>query len=52
MVNFYPAFLSAAWRAWDAARTACRKAAGVPADVYGAEAAAPLSPGRRAPSRR
>jgi membrane dipeptidase len=42
MVNFYPAFLSAAWRAWDAARTAHARAIGVPADVYGANAPAPL----------
>jgi membrane dipeptidase len=42
MVNFYPAFLSAGWRAWDAARTAHARAIGVPADVYGANAPAPL----------
>ncbi len=42
MVNFYPAFLSAEWRAWDAARTAHAKAIGVPANVYGANAPAPL----------
>jgi membrane dipeptidase len=42
MVNFYPAFLSADWRAWDAARTAYARAIGVPADTYGAKAAAPL----------
>ncbi|HEX8485454.1 dipeptidase [Sphingomonas sp.] len=42
MVNFYPAFLSADWRAWDAARTAFAATAGVPADTYGARAAAPL----------
>ena len=42
MVNFYPAFASAAWRAWDAERTAFAKAQGVPADVYGPKAPAPL----------
>lgn len=42
MVNFYPAFLSAEWRAWDAGRTAFAKSVGVPADVYGPRAPAPL----------
>ena len=42
MVNCYPAFLSDAWRAWDAARTAAAAAAGVPATVYGARSPAPL----------
>jgi microsomal dipeptidase-like Zn-dependent dipeptidase len=42
MVNFYPAFLSAAWRAWDNERTAHARSIGVPADVYGAKAPAPL----------
>lgn len=42
MVNLYPAFLSAPWRAWDAERTAYAKANGLPADVYGAPAPAPL----------
>ena len=42
MVNFYPAFLSADWRAWDRARTDAAKAAGVPADAYGSRAPAPL----------
>ncbi|WBH15453.1 dipeptidase [Sphingomonas radiodurans] len=42
MVNFYPAFLSTAWRAWDAERTAFGKAQGVPTNVYGARAPAPL----------
>ena len=42
MVNFYPAFLSGAWRAWDQARTLAAKAAGVLADVYGARSPAPL----------
>lgn len=42
MVNLYPAFLSAPWRAWDAERTAFGKAQGVPTDAYGAKAPAPL----------
>lgn len=42
MVNFYPAFVSAAWRAWDAERTAFAQSAGVDSDVYGPRAAAPL----------
>jgi membrane dipeptidase len=42
MVNFYPAFVSTAWRAWDADRTALAKTAGVPANVYGARSPAPL----------
>ncbi|WP_445191098.1 dipeptidase [Sphingomonas sp. Tas61C01] len=42
MVNFYPAFVSNAWRAWDAARTAYAAGAGVPANVYGARVPAPL----------
>ena len=42
MVNVYPAFLSTEWRAWDQARTAFGKAQGVPTNVYGAKAAAPL----------
>lgn len=42
MVNAYPAFLSAEWRAWDAARSAVARTAGVPADVYGAKAPGPL----------
>ena len=43
MVNFYPGFLSAEWRAWDRARTDRAKAAGVPADVYGPRSPAPLA---------
>jgi microsomal dipeptidase-like Zn-dependent dipeptidase len=43
MVNFYPAFLSTAWRAWDRARSDFARGAGVPADVYGVRAAAPLA---------
>ncbi|VVS97812.1 Membrane dipeptidase [Sphingomonas sp. EC-HK361] len=42
MVNFYPAFLSRQWRAWDKARTDYAKSVGVPADVYGPRSAAPL----------
>jgi membrane dipeptidase len=42
MVNFYPAFVSTAWRTWDADRTAFAKTAGVPANVYGARSPAPL----------
>ncbi|WP_267435883.1 dipeptidase [Sphingomonas sp. GM_Shp_1] len=42
MVNCYPAFLSSAWRAWDAARTAYAKSVGVPANVYGPRSPAPL----------
>ena len=42
MVNFYPSFLSQAWRDWDKNRTDYAKSIGVPADVYGAKAPAPL----------
>lgn len=35
MVNFYPGFLSDAWRGWDGARTTEAKRLGVPADLYG-----------------
>ena len=42
MVNVYPAFVSTAWRSWDAARTEYAKSVGVPADAYGARAPAPL----------
>jgi membrane dipeptidase len=42
MVNVYPAFVSDAWRGWDAARTAYARTVGVPADVYGPRSAAPL----------
>lgn len=42
MVNFYPAFLSYAWRNWDKARSDFARAAGVPADTYGPRAPAPL----------
>ncbi len=43
MVNVYPAFISTAWRSWDAARTGYAKSVGVPADAYGARAPAPLA---------
>ncbi len=42
MVNFYPSFLSGAWRGWDTARTTYAKSIGVPAGVYGAKSPAPL----------
>lgn len=42
MVNCYPAFLSAEWRAWDAARTAFAKSVGVAANLYGPRSPAPL----------
>jgi microsomal dipeptidase-like Zn-dependent dipeptidase len=42
MVNFYPSFLSAEWRAWDVARSAYARSIGVPANVYGAKSPAPL----------
>ena len=42
MVNFYPSFVSAKWRAWDAARTAFAKGAGLASDEYGPRAPAPL----------
>ncbi len=42
MVNFYPAFLSNAWRAWDRERTAYARSVGVAADVYGPKSPAPL----------
>ena len=42
MVNCYPAFLSSACRAWDAARTAYARSVGVPANVYGPHSPAPL----------
>jgi membrane dipeptidase len=42
MVNVYPAFVSAEWRAWDQARTAFGKAKGLATDVYGPKSPAPL----------
>jgi membrane dipeptidase len=48
MVNCYPAFLSNAWRQWDAARTAVAAAAGVPANAYGDRAPLPLAAWDRA----
>ena len=48
MVNFYPGFLSDAWRGWDAARTAEAERLGVPADLYGPKAPLPLAAWDRA----
>ncbi len=42
MVNFYPAFVSATWRAWDQARGAYAKSVGAANDVYDGRAPAPL----------
>ncbi|WP_294278525.1 dipeptidase [uncultured Sphingomonas sp.] len=42
MVNCYPAFLSGAWRSWDAARTAYARSVGMAANVYGPRSPAPL----------
>ena len=42
MVNFYPAFLSNAWRGWDRQRTDYARSMGVAADSYGPRAPAPL----------
>ncbi|OYY73171.1 dipeptidase [Sphingomonas sp. 28-63-12] len=42
MVNFYPSFVSQAWRDWDKARTDYAKSVGASAEVYGPNAAAPL----------
>jgi len=42
MVNFYPAFLSNAWRGWDRQRTDYARSMGVAADTYGPRAPAPL----------
>ncbi|UVO51093.1 dipeptidase [Sphingomonas sp. SUN019] len=42
MVNFYPAFLSQAWRDWDKARTDHAKSLGISTDAYGPNAPAPL----------
>lgn len=43
MVNFYPAFVSAKWRAWDAERTAFAKGRGIAGDLYGTHAPGPLA---------
>lgn len=42
MVNFYPGFLSSEWRAWSAERGRYAETQGVPSDLYGARAPAPL----------
>lgn len=42
MVNFYPSFVSQAWRDWDKARTDYAKSVGASAEVYGPNAPAPL----------
>ncbi|MBA3837423.1 MAG: membrane dipeptidase [Sphingomonas sp.] len=42
MVNFYPSFVSQAWRDWDKARSDYARSVGASADAYGANAAAPL----------
>ena len=42
MVNFYPSFVSQAWRDWDKARTDYAKSVGASAETYGANAPAPL----------
>lgn len=42
MVNFYPSFVSQAWRDWDKARTDFAKSVGASAEAYGPNAAAPV----------
>ncbi|OYY79518.1 MAG: membrane dipeptidase [Sphingomonas sp. 28-62-20] len=42
MINFYPSFVSQAWRDWDKARTEYAKSVGASAEVYGASGAAPV----------
>lgn len=42
MVNFYPSFVSQAWRDWDKARSDYARTIGASAESYGANAAAPL----------
>ncbi len=42
MVNFYPSFVSAKWRAWDGERTAFAKSRGLAGDLYGPNAPVPL----------
>ena len=42
MVNFYPSFVSQAWRDWDKARTDYAKSVGASDEVYGPNAAAPV----------
>ncbi|MEH3035119.1 MAG: dipeptidase [Sphingomonas adhaesiva] len=43
MVNFYPSFVSARWRAWDGERTAFAKSRGLAGDLYGPGAPVPLA---------
>ena len=42
MANFYPAFISPEWGAWNKARSAYAKSVGVPNDAYGDKAPGPL----------
>lgn len=42
MVNFYPSFVSQAWRDWDKARSDYAKSVGASAEVYGPNASAPV----------
>ena len=42
MVNFYPSFVSQAWRDWDKARTDYAKSVGASAEAYGPNASAPV----------
>ncbi len=42
MVNFYPSFVSQAWRDWDKARSEYAKSVGASAEVYGPNATAPV----------
>ena len=42
MVNFYPSFVSQAWRNWDKARSDYAKSVGASAEVYGPNATAPV----------
>lgn len=42
MVNFYPSFVSQAWRDWDKARSDYAKSVGASAEVYGPNATAPV----------
>ncbi len=42
MVNFYPSFVSQAWRNWDKRRSDYAKSVGASAEVYGPNATAPV----------